>query len=167
MKISAPKPAFERSSGNGFADLGFDRPDEELAKAKIILRIMVLLRERGLTQTAAGTVLGLPQPKVSLLYRGRSAGFSTERLIRFLNRLGQDVDIVIRPNAAPRRAARVRVLGRAESGSGPGGSRWSNGDAARNLRYPRLQMMPDRAILVTTIPLSSISLERAHHSLRP
>ena len=74
---------------------------------------MGLLRERGLTQTAAA-VLGLPQPKVSLLYRGRSAGFSTGRLIRFLNRLGQDVDIVIRPGAAPRRPGRVRVLGTAE-----------------------------------------------------
>lgn len=102
---------FERSSGNVFADLGFDRPGEELAKAQILLRIVALLRKRGLTQTAAGALLGLPQPKVSLLYQGRTAGFSTDRLIRFLNRLGQDVDIVIRNNSAPHRTGRVRVLG--------------------------------------------------------
>ena len=60
--MSPRKPVFERSSGNVFADLGFDRPDEELAKAQIILRIVDLLRGRGLTQTAAGHLLGLPQP---------------------------------------------------------------------------------------------------------
>jgi predicted XRE-type DNA-binding protein len=108
--MSRRKPVFERSSGNVFADLGFDRPDVELVKAQIILRIVDLLRGRGLTQTAAGHLLGLPQPKVSLLFRGQTAGFSTDRLIRFLNRLGQDVDIVIRHRAG-RRAGRVRVIG--------------------------------------------------------
>jgi predicted XRE-type DNA-binding protein len=93
-----------------FADLGFDHPDEELAKAQLILRIVQLLRARGLTQTAAGQLLGLPQPKVSLLYRGQVTGFSTDRLIRFLNRLDQDVDIVVRTKPADRRTARVRVV---------------------------------------------------------
>jgi predicted XRE-type DNA-binding protein len=107
------KPSFERSSGNVFADLGFEHPDEELAKAQLILRIVELLRGRGLTQTAAGQLLGLPQPKVSLLYRGQVAGFSTDRLIRLLNRLDQDVDIVIRSKSAGHRSARVRVVGMA------------------------------------------------------
>lgn len=106
-------PSFERSSGNVFADLGFEHPDEELAKAQLILRIVELLRVRGLTQTAAGQLLGLPQPKVSLLYRGQVAGFSTDRLIRLLNRLDQDVDIVVRTKPAVHRSARVRVVGMA------------------------------------------------------
>ena len=108
--MSPRKLVFERSSGNVFADLGFDRPHEELAKAQIVLKVVELLRRRGLTQTAAGRLLGLPQPKVSLLFRGQTAGFSTDRLIRFLNRLGQDVDIVIR-NRAAKRIGRVRVIG--------------------------------------------------------
>ena len=104
------EPKFERSSGNVFADLGFEHPDEELAKAQLILRIVELLRARGLTQTAAGLLLGLPQPKVSLLYRGQVTGFSTDRLIRLLNRLDQDVDIVVRTKPAVRRRGRLRVL---------------------------------------------------------
>ncbi len=102
-------PPFERSSGNVFADLGFPRADEELAKADLALRIVDLIRARGLTQTAAGQLLNLPQPRVSLLFRGRLAGFSTDRLFRFLNRLGQDVEIVVRATPATRRA-RVRVV---------------------------------------------------------
>jgi predicted XRE-type DNA-binding protein len=104
--------SFERSSGNVFADLGFEHPEEELAKAQLILQILTLIRARGLTQTAAARLLGLPQPKVSLLFRGQVAGFSTDRLIRFLNRLDQDVEIVIRTKPAAQRAARVRVVRR-------------------------------------------------------
>ena len=104
--------AFERSSGNVFADLGFEHPEEELARAQLILQIVTLLQARGLTQTAAARLLGLPQPKVSALYRGRVAGFSTDRLIRFLNRLDQNVEIVLRTKPATQRAAHVRVVRR-------------------------------------------------------
>ena len=110
MKKSAP--AFESSSGNVFADLGFEHPQEELAKAQLILQIVQLVRARGLTQTAAAELLALPQPKVSLLLRGRMAGFSTARLIRLLNRLDQDVEIVVRTKASARRPARVSVIRR-------------------------------------------------------
>lgn len=116
--MSQRKPIFERSSGNVFADLGFARPGEELTKAQLVLQIAGLLRARNLTQTAAGELLGLPQPKVSHLYQGQTAGFSTDRLIRFLNRLDQDVDIVIRSKPAVRRSARVRVIGGASSRRG-------------------------------------------------
>jgi predicted XRE-type DNA-binding protein len=78
----------------------------------LILQILALIRARGLTQTAAARLLGLPQPKVSLLFRGQVAGFSTDRLIRFLNRLDQDVEIVIRTKPAAQRVARVRVVRR-------------------------------------------------------
>lgn len=113
-------PDSERSSGNVFADLGFEHPEEELAKAQLILQIVELVRARGLTQTAAGQVLALPQPKVSLLLRGQMAGFSTGRLIRLLNRLDQDVEIVVRTKASARRSGRVRVIRR---GGAPRGRR--------------------------------------------
>jgi len=105
-------PAYESSTGNVFADLGFAHPDAELAKAQLIFQIVELVRGRGLTQTAAAQVLGLPQPKVSQLLRGQMAGFSTDRLIRLLNRLDQDVEIVVGTKASARRPARVRVVRR-------------------------------------------------------
>ena len=110
--MKKPQAGFEPSSGNVFADLGFEHPEEELAKAQLIFQIVELVRARGLTQAAAARLLDLPQPKVSLLLRGRAAGFSTDRLIRFLNRLDQDIEIVIRAKASTRRPARVRVVRR-------------------------------------------------------
>src|SRR4051795_8452025 len=86
--------AIEQSSGNVFADLGLKNPEELLAKAELVQRICDIIAERKLTQTKAAAVLGIDQPKVSALMRGRLDGFSLDRLFRFLNALGRDVDIV-------------------------------------------------------------------------
>ena len=90
----------ERGSGNVFADLGFSNPDLALAKAELVQRIRELIEERKLTQTKAAKLLGLDQPKVSALMRGRVEGYSIDRLFRFLTALGQRVEITVRPNAA-------------------------------------------------------------------
>ena len=56
-----------------------------------------LIAERRLTQAKAAKLLGLDQPKVSGLVRGRVEGYSIDRLFRFLNALGQRVEITVRP----------------------------------------------------------------------
>jgi predicted XRE-type DNA-binding protein len=89
--------SIEESSGNVFADLGLENPEELLAKAQLVQRISDIISERKLTQARAAKLLGIDQPKVSALLRGKLAGFSTDRLFRFLNALGRDVEIVIRP----------------------------------------------------------------------
>jgi len=98
------------SSGNVFADLGVSDPQEALAKAKLASRICQLLKEQGLTQTKAAEILGLDQPKISALVRGKLKGFSTDRLFRFLNDLGQEVEIVVRPARKAGRRGGVDVL---------------------------------------------------------
>ena len=85
------------SSGNVFADLALKNPEELLAKAEIVQRICDIIAERKLTQTRAASLLGIDQPKISALMRGKLDGFSLDRLFRFLNALGRDVEIVIRP----------------------------------------------------------------------
>lgn len=87
----------EESSGNVFADLELKNPEELLAKAQLVQRIADIIAERKLTQAQAAKLLGIDQPKVSALLRGKLEGFSTDRLFRFLNALGRDVEIVIRP----------------------------------------------------------------------
>src|SRR5664279_3000321 len=87
----------EQSSGNVFADLGIPHPEQELLKARLTLKIYRLIKERGLTQAAAGKILGIKQPNVSALVRNRSGSFSVERLMDFLTALGQDVEITVRP----------------------------------------------------------------------
>src|SRR5262245_16071919 len=87
----------EASSGNVFADLGLKNPEELLAKAELVQRIADIIAERKLTQASAAKVLGVDQLKVSALLRGRLDGFSIDRLFRFLNALGRDVEITVRP----------------------------------------------------------------------
>ena len=101
----------EASSGNVFADLEVPDAGEALAKAELARRICVILTSRKLTQARAAAVLGIDQPKVSALMRGRLEGFSTDRLFRFLNALGQDVEIVIRPQHRQNGCALIRVIG--------------------------------------------------------
>src|SRR5271154_6853021 len=94
------KRAYIEGSGNIFADLGVANPEEARAKADLVDRIVDIIQERKLTQVQAGKVLGVDQPKVSALMRGRLTDFSLERLLRFLLLLDQDVRIAV--TARPR-----------------------------------------------------------------
>ena len=66
-----------------FADLGYPRPEEALAKAELAHRISTIIERRRLTQAEAADILDVDQPKVSALRRGKLAGFSLDRLVRF------------------------------------------------------------------------------------
>jgi predicted XRE-type DNA-binding protein len=99
----------EEGSGNVFADLGVSDPDLALAKAELVQRIRSLIQERRLTQVKAAKLLGLDQPKVSALVRGRVEGYSIDRLFRFLNALGQRVEIAVRPLAKDAKECTVVV----------------------------------------------------------
>jgi predicted XRE-type DNA-binding protein len=96
-----------RGSGNVFADLGFAEPEEEVAKAQLLMLIQQTIKRRRLNQTEAAALMGVDQPKVSALLKGRGASFSSARLMRLLTRLGQDVDVTVK--AAPRGRARGRI----------------------------------------------------------
>jgi predicted XRE-type DNA-binding protein len=89
------KRAYVEGSGNIFADLGVANPEEAQAKADLVDRIVDIIREHDLTQVQAAKVLGVDQPKVSALMRGRLTDFSIERLLRFLLLLGQDIRISV------------------------------------------------------------------------
>ncbi len=86
-----------KGSGNVFADLGLPNPEQELLKAQLTLQIYKIVTARGLTQAQAGDVLGIKQPHVSALMRNRAGNFSVGRLMEFLTRLGQDVEIMVKP----------------------------------------------------------------------
>jgi len=86
----------ERSSGNVFADLGLPNAEDRLTKAELARKISEIIVKRRLTQMEAGELLGIDQPKISALVRGRLGGFSLERLVRFLTVLGRDVETGMR-----------------------------------------------------------------------
>lgn len=95
---------------NVFAALNLPDADEWLAKAELARAIQRLIGTLGLTQIQAAAALGGAQSDISNLARGRLAGYSMERLYRFLNALGQDVRIVVRPKPRTRPQATVRAL---------------------------------------------------------
>jgi predicted XRE-type DNA-binding protein len=103
-------PGVEQGSGNVFADLDLPNPALALAKAELVQHIRDILAERRLTQVKAAKLLGLDQPKVSALVRGRVEGYSIDRLFRFLNALGQRVEIRVRPTADNSEAGFVAVV---------------------------------------------------------
>jgi predicted XRE-type DNA-binding protein len=98
------------SSGNVFADLELAASKELLAKAELAHQVYRIIKERRLTQTVAAKLLGLKQPDVSLLMRGRFARFSTDRLFQLLNLLDRDVEIVIKPKSSSKRKGSVKVI---------------------------------------------------------
>ncbi|MGE3144576.1 MAG: helix-turn-helix domain-containing protein [Pseudorhodoplanes sp.] len=97
-----------RGSGNIFADIGLPNAEEHLLKARFALLIKNIIEQRGLTQTAAAKIIGLAQPDLSKLIRGHLAGFSLERLLGYVNALGRDVEIKIKP--AKKAAGHTRVV---------------------------------------------------------
>ena len=105
----AVKPAYVIGSGNVFADLGVHRPEEALAKAELAHKITEAIARRRLTQNQAAALLKVDQPKISALTRGQLAGFSLDRLVRFLVLLGNDVEIVVKARRKSSRQARLMI----------------------------------------------------------
>ena len=103
------KIAATRGTTNVFADLGLANPEEMLAKAQLVSRISDLIKQRRLTQSDAATLLGIDQPNVSRLLHGQLSGFSYERLLKFLNVLGCDIEIVVKRSGRARRHAQITV----------------------------------------------------------
>jgi predicted XRE-type DNA-binding protein len=103
------KKDYTISSGNIFADLGFPDAEERMAKVDLAFQINTLIKRKKLTQKQAAELLDIDQPKVSALSTGKLAGFSLERLFRFLTILGQDIIINITPKARSKKIAQVVV----------------------------------------------------------
>jgi predicted XRE-type DNA-binding protein len=96
------------ASGNVFAGLGLPDAVELDAKARLGAAICRIVTRRGWTQIEVAEMLGVNQPKVSALLNYKLEGFSVERLMNFLVRLGHDVEIVVK--SRPRsRGARIAV----------------------------------------------------------
>lgn len=87
------KHSVTRGGDNIFADLGLPNADEHLLKAQMAIFIGRRIEQLDLTQQAAAKRMGLRQPDVSNLLRGRLEGFSLERLLGCVRALSSDVEI--------------------------------------------------------------------------
>jgi predicted XRE-type DNA-binding protein len=105
-----PAPTLEvaTTSANIFADLGLPDAQGHFLKAQIVGELYRLTKERKLTQTAAGRLMGISQPEVSRLFKGRFRDYSVERLLGFLTAFDSDVDIIVRPRTTENRRGDIR-----------------------------------------------------------
>ena len=100
----------KRSSNRVLADINATQSALYVAKTHLAHQIRVVIEEQNLTQVEAAKLLGINQPKVSALIRGNLDGFSSDRLLKFLNLLDQDIEIVIRPHTDPNHEAGISVV---------------------------------------------------------
>jgi predicted XRE-type DNA-binding protein len=89
------------STGNVFKDLGFNDDEAENLKvrADLMIELTQLIEARELTQTAAADLLGVTQPRVSDLVRGKIDRFSVDTLIEMLGHAGVSVSFVVTPRS--------------------------------------------------------------------
>jgi predicted XRE-type DNA-binding protein len=85
----------EKGSTNVYRDLESPEADTMYVKARLAARIREIIENRHLTQQQAADILGMPQPKLSGMLRGKFRGISETKMISCLNRLGSDVEIVV------------------------------------------------------------------------
>ena len=100
----------EQGSGNVYADLESRDADEMLVKARLATKIGEIIRHRHLTQQQAAEILGIPQPKLSGMLRGQFRGISEAKMLECLNRLGRDVQIVVRKASRSHANGRTSVV---------------------------------------------------------
>ncbi len=107
--MAPAKHPVTKGTGNVFRDLGFsdEKAAELMLKSSLLLAIQETIREQGWKQAEAAERLGVDQAKISKLLAGRMAGFSVERLVNWLAKLGRDVEVRIRPASRGRRRGRV------------------------------------------------------------
>ena len=101
---------YEISSGNVFADLGFEDADELSFKTQLVFRIQRAIETRGLTQTEAAKLVGVDQPRLSKLLRGEFLSVSSDKLFDILNRLGHRIEIRIVEEKATPEDARITLV---------------------------------------------------------
>ncbi len=100
----------EKGSMNIYADLGMTDADEMLVKAQLAAKIAEIIKLRKLTQTQAASLLGMTQPKLSNMLRGRFRGISEAKMLECMTLLGRDVQIVVKPVSRSRKTGHVSVL---------------------------------------------------------
>jgi predicted XRE-type DNA-binding protein len=84
-------------SGNVFADMGHPDAEIKLQKSRLISALNQLIKDRGFTQKETARLLGEDQSNLSKILRGHLRLVTSDRLMNWINKLGADVEIKIKP----------------------------------------------------------------------
>ena len=92
------KTKIVRSSGNVFKDLGFADEEAEHLRVRSALMISLsnIIESRRMTQAQAARLLGVTQPRVSDLVRGKIGLFSIDTLVDMLAIAGFQVNVRVK-----------------------------------------------------------------------
>ncbi|CAM8628331.1 COG5606 Uncharacterized conserved small protein [Oxalobacteraceae bacterium] len=100
----------ENGSTNVYEDLGLPDAAEMKVKAILAAKIGEIIKHRHLTQIQAAEILGIPQPKLSGMLRGQFRGISEAKMLECMNRLGRDVEIVVRKTSRSGATGQTSVI---------------------------------------------------------
>lgn len=100
----------EAGSDNIYADLDMIDADEMIVKAQLATKIGEIIKKKKWGQQQAAEVIGMPQPKLSLMLRGQFRGISEAKMLDCLARLGRDVQIIIGPARHTPSAGHIAVI---------------------------------------------------------
>ena len=103
----AKRKAVIYSTKSAFHDLRLKDADDLVLRADLMRRIHEIIAGRGLTQIRAAELMRMDQPRVSALLKGKIGKFSTDRLLKALSDLGQDVELRITPARAKKGRLRM------------------------------------------------------------
>jgi predicted XRE-type DNA-binding protein len=100
---------FEIGSGNVFADIGFDNAEEMLLKSELVRQINKTIKGRVLTSIQARELLNLDEEVFANLNKGRLTELTLENLFRYLNILGRDLEVVLKPRSTSNSQGKLKV----------------------------------------------------------
>lgn len=105
------KLTMTRGSGNVFADLGFAAEEAQnlLLRSQAMAAVEQWYKASGLTQAKAAKELGITQPRLNQLLKGKISEFSLDALVNMATRVGMRVGLTIKPVAAVK-VARPRSM---------------------------------------------------------
>ena len=90
-----------RGSGNIFADLGFSPHEAQNLKMRsdLLMAVETFYRRSALTHAQAAKRLGITQPRLNALLKGKIGLFSLDALVNIASRAGLNVRLVVRKAA--------------------------------------------------------------------
>lgn len=100
---------FELSGGNVFADIGFSNAEEMLLKSELVRQINNTIKSQKLNSSQSRNLLNMDDEMLSNLSQGRLTELTIENLFRYLNILGRDLEIVLKPQSTSIDRGRLKV----------------------------------------------------------
>lgn len=99
--MMSKKMEVTKGSDNVFRDIGFTEGEAEnlRLRSELMIRIEDFVEKSGLTQQEAARVLGITQPRLNLLLKGKIDKFSLDALVNMLSRAGMRVKLTVRKAA--------------------------------------------------------------------